>query len=131
MPSGRKHFTNLKDKKIRIVGVKQSSGPTGTPIDDYYDLCGSVWANYRSMSGDEYFAAAAHGVKAQVIFTVNWHEDIEERMYVLFRNKAYRITYIDDLEGYKKDLKLHCETSSSINANERKKMLAALEGGEQ
>jgi len=79
------------------------------------------------LSGSEIYFAKQAGSQQEVIFTVNWRRDIVAGMYVLYRDKAYKIGYVDDLEGYKKDLKLYCETSSAVNASVLKGILEALE----
>ena len=105
-------FKNIKDKKIRILTKVEDSDRSPK------DLFGkSIWAAYRSMSGREAFLFPAGHIPGHIVsamFTLNHHPEIKEGMYVLFREEYYKIEYVDDLEGYKSDMKLHCTRSSEF-----------------
>ena len=50
--------------------------------------------------------------KEEVIFIINWRDDINTQMLIEYCGKYYDITRIDDYEGYKKDLSVYCKLSA-------------------
>jgi len=118
MPSGKTSFTNIKDKKVMIYKETKTKNDLGEMISIWNPISETkLWASYRSLSGSQIFEAAAVGYKADAMFIINWRNDIEPNMIVVYRGKAWIIHRVDDLEGYKSDLKLTCETKSGTNAN--------------
>lgn len=103
----------LKDKKIRILhDVSGSEG--GWDAQDWRPLHdGGLWAYYRYLSGSEYHASATVNEAEEVVFYINWRNDVTPAMLIKYNGKFYDITRIDDFEGYKNDLsiyaKLHTE----------------------
>ena len=98
----------LKDKKITILEKKSIYIPgigadtTITPIADGEN----IWAYYRQASGNEKVAASAIAARVDVIFEINWRDDLTTAMLIDFRGVRYNITRIDDYEGYKNDLRI-------------------------
>jgi SPP1 family predicted phage head-tail adaptor len=90
----------LKDKKIQIVKLVNKDH---RPIHP-----GKLWAYYRQLSGKEMEQAALFGAVETVEFIINWRADVREGMFVIFGNKRYTVSRIDNFEGYKKDLTLYC-----------------------
>jgi SPP1 family predicted phage head-tail adaptor len=104
-------FKYLKDKKIRIVYANNGTDASGFSVSTYHDLYNNpIWAHYRSVSGREFFEAAMFNHEVNAVFTVNYHPEVKAGMHVLFREEAFKILYVDNVEGYKNDFKLHCKT---------------------
>jgi SPP1 family predicted phage head-tail adaptor len=113
-----KGYTGIKDKKVRIMKHKGKQTTGGAPLADYTDLYGyTLWANFRSLSGREYTFAMGVEYAETVIFTVNHHPEIEPGMYVTWKDRAYKILYIDSREGYKSDIILHCEAGIKLTTD--------------
>ena len=72
-------------------------------------ICPPVWAYYRHLSGDEYFAANAQQVKEEVLFIVNWRAGLTTAHVVRYKGALWDITRIDNYEGRREDLKLYCK----------------------
>lgn len=102
---------HMKDKKITILVVENERSPNRKRITIEYPLPGGeyIWAYYRKSSGNEYMSSltASEQVRVDAIFEINWRDDINETMKILFRGKKYDITRIDDFEGYKNTLTIN------------------------
>lgn len=99
---------NRKDKKITIVKTVTGQDEDGFEDDDkeiivYKD----IWAYYRHISGKEFYAARSTNTKVEVIFIINYRKDIDETMQIIYKDKKYYITQIDDFEDKKTDLKIY------------------------
>ena len=110
----------LKDKKIilyKSVGVNSGGFVTYTyePIHP-----GALWAYVRQTSASEFFAAAAHQMKEEMLFVVNWRADLSfpsgASLYVKYKGIWYDIERADTFEGYKQDVSLYAKTMSTPNA---------------
>lgn len=100
----------LKDKKIDIYTVEWTMDSIGNHIEEWTKLTPTpLWAYFRQIGGTEYYAAGVSGrVAEDVVFCVNWRDDIDTSARVVYKGKEYEITRIDPYEGYKSDLKLYC-----------------------
>lgn len=87
----------LKDKRIIIAEGSYPIHP------------GKLWAYFRQLSGKEAQSAGVAGFDEEVVFTVNWRDDIDTGYYVKCGEVVYSITRIDTFEGYKRDLTLYCK----------------------
>lgn len=97
----------IKDKKISICKVEWTVDELLQEIEDTVYYAENIWAYYRQLSSKEYHAAGAAGYKDSVLFRINWRDDIDNTMTILFKGREYNITRIDDFEGYKKDLVIY------------------------
>lgn len=102
-------MVKLKDKKITILEYKEIVDEYGTPTVIEQPLPGgeNIWAYYRQVSAKEYINLANTNYKVEAIFEINWRNDIDNSMRILFRGEKYNISRIDDFEGYKQDLKIY------------------------
>ena len=57
----------------------------------------TVWASVKNLHGKEYFEAAAVQREKTVKFIIRHTSDIDETMRILFRDKQYNITSIDNI----------------------------------
>lgn len=98
---------SVKDKKITIL----HNTSDGTTKANWQPLTGgtNIWASYRHASGHELYEAAATQVEKDVVFEINWRNDLTEKMRILYKSKTYEITQIDDFEGNKTGLKVFCK----------------------
>ena len=68
-----------------------------------------MWAYFRHLSGEEYFAASTTNYKEEVLFQINYRTDLTTAHVIRYNGVLYDITRIDSYEGYKADLKLYAK----------------------
>lgn len=111
----------LKDKKIKIYkrteAVRDSDGYASckyTPIHP-----GTLWAYVRQTSGKEYYAAMAQQVTEEILFVVNWREDLTmdqvRWLYIEYNGRWYDVQRIDTYEGYKREIQIFAKSTSHIS----------------
>jgi SPP1 family predicted phage head-tail adaptor len=99
-----------KDKKITIMEYTDGElNQLGERTQELTPLHGGedIWAYYRHLSGNEFFAAATTNSKVEALFQIAWRNDIDTWMIIRYKNKNYNITNIDDFEGNKENLKIY------------------------
>lgn len=101
-----KKSVHIKDKKIDILQT-QTIKVNGFTKVELVPLYTNLWAYYRQASGDEIYAAAQIKSKVEVVFEINWRDNIDTTMKIGYKGKVYDITRIDDFEGGKNDLKIY------------------------
>jgi len=69
----------------------------GFEIETWIDFK-TLWAAVTNLHGREYFAAAAVKAENTVKFTIRYIEGINESMRILFQEKQYNITSIDNIK---------------------------------
>ena len=99
----------LKDKKITIMGVTLGENDLGDPITIRGPIPGgeNIWAYVRHTSGREYYAAKQVQAEEEMLFEINWRDDITPKNWIVYKGKEYDITRIDDFEGYKDTLRIY------------------------
>ena len=99
----------LKDKKITIMGVTLGENDLGDPIQIRGPIPGgeNIWAYVRHTSGREYYAAKQVQAEEEMLFEINWRDDITPKNWIVYKGKEYDITRIDDFEGYKDSLRIY------------------------
>mgnify|MGYP000430169559 FL=1 len=104
--------SRIKDKKITILATRYEENEIGDRIEITEPLPGgeNIWAYYRQASANEFFGAAATQYKVEAIFDINWRNDIDTSMKIVYKGKTYNITRIDDFEGYKGDIRIYAYT---------------------
>ena len=58
----------------------------------------TVWAGVSNLHGREYFEAAAVQAEQTVKFTIRHLKDLDTSMRILFKDKEYNITAIDNIK---------------------------------
>ncbi|MFR3369368.1 MAG: phage head closure protein [Clostridioides difficile] len=102
-----------KNKKITILERLEKQNEIGGFESTYEPIeeLKNIWAYYRHLSGKEIFAAGAESSKVEVIFVVNWKEELIKispvNIKVLYNKEEYEVTRIDDFEGGKTDIKIY------------------------
>ena len=99
----------LKDKKIEILAVRRVINENGYAVETIVPVCPPVWAYYRHLSGSEYFAANAEQLKEEVLFQINWRQDVSTSHVIRYNGVLYDISRVDNYEGRREDLKLYCK----------------------
>lgn len=103
----------LKDKKIRILQYFHGTDDHGFPVDEWRPLhSGRLWAYYRHLSGNEFYASAMVNASEEVVFTINYRTDLTNEMMIEYGGKFYEVIRVDDYEGYKDDLNIYCKLAA-------------------
>lgn len=104
----------LKDKKIQILGVIVTGEPGDMPIETWAPIHqGSLWAYVRQLSAKEYYAQAAIQAGEEMLFVINWRDDISSTGNMIkYKGRYYDIKRIDTYEGYKQDLKIYADSGT-------------------
>mgnify|MGYP000883703817 CR=1 FL=1 len=99
----------LKDKKITIWYFTKTHNEWNEVIEEWKPLPGAenIWAYVRHASGQEYFSAAQVQAKVEMIFEINWRDDIEPNMEIEYKGERYNITRIDTFEDYKDTIRIY------------------------
>lgn len=106
----------LKDKKIRFIAETRTVNDHGFASYVWQPVhSGRLWAYYRQLSGSEFFASATVNETEEVLFVVNYRTGITTDMLVEYKGQYYKITRIDDFEGYKDDLSVYCKLAQNQN----------------
>lgn len=58
----------------------------------------TVWASVSNLSGREYYQAATVQAEKTVKFLIRYIEEVDTSMRILFKNKQYNITSIDNMK---------------------------------
>jgi SPP1 family predicted phage head-tail adaptor len=98
----------LKDKKIKILQPTITKDAEGFAVETLTPIAPPLWAYFRQLSGNEIHVNSATFPTEQVLFTINWRDDITTRHAVRYRGVLYDITRVDVFEGYKADITLYC-----------------------
>ena len=98
---------HVKDKKITILSYQEIVDEVGDVIKGEVPIYENIWAYYRQASGNEIYMAAQIQAKIEVVFEINWRDNIDTNMKVRYKGQDYNITRIDDFEGGKNDLKIY------------------------
>lgn len=89
---------NIGEMKHRITLQKLTSyiNENGFETEGYQNIK-TVWAKVSNLKGKEFFEAAAIHKEKTVKFTLRAGVEIDEGMRILFQDKPYNITFIDNI----------------------------------
>lgn len=85
------------NKRITIQELKFSINENGFEIEELIDYK-RVWAGVSNLHGREYFDAAAIQMENTVKFTIRYLPGIDTSMRIVFQDKNYNITSIDNIK---------------------------------
>lgn len=103
----------LKDKKIEILGVTETSLPGDMPTISWALIHeGTLWAYIRQLSAKEYYSAMTAQSSEEMIFIINWRDDITSANMIKYKGRYYNIKRVDTYEGYKQDLKIYADSGT-------------------
>jgi len=85
------------NKRITIQELKLSINENGFEIEEWIDYK-RVWAGVSNLHGREYFDAAAIQMENTVKFTIRYLPGIDTSMRIVFKDKNYNITSIDNIK---------------------------------
>lgn len=104
----------LKDKKIIIYKPESYQDSIGQYIQKWKPIHpGNLWAYVRQLSQSEFYSAGAAQVQEERFFVINWRNDVNTSMNILYKGKWYMITRVDPYEDYKGDLQIYVKEAIS------------------
>jgi SPP1 family predicted phage head-tail adaptor len=83
--------------KITFQKLTTTTNENGFQVEVWEDYL-AVWAAVSNLIGREYFAAAAVQAEKTVKFTIRYLQGITDDMRILFEDKQYNITFIDNIK---------------------------------
>ncbi|AKA72341.1 phage head closure protein [Clostridium scatologenes] len=83
--------------KITFQKLTTTTNENGFEVEVWEDYS-TVWAVVSNLIGREYFAAAAVQAEKTVKFTIRYLQGITDDMRILFEDKQYNITFIDNIK---------------------------------
>ncbi|MEY8414801.1 phage head closure protein [Tissierella praeacuta] len=83
--------------RITFQRLTTSTNENGFEIEEWTDVK-TVWAGVTNLHGREYFEAAAVQAENTVKFTTRYLKDVDTSMRILFKDKQYNITSIDNIK---------------------------------
>ena len=110
----------LKDKKIDIWQGVSSGG--SRPTYTYSIEFGGLWAYYRQMNGnvsiDTGSGLTLFDTTERAVFIINYLPELKQKKSfgytkIKFNGRVYDILAVDDFEGYKTEMKITAEYSST------------------
>jgi len=102
----------LKDKKISLLEHREiGRNELNQPIYGWGPKDGgeNIWAYVRQLSGREIHSARMVQVEEEVLFEINWRDDVNMTDRVLFRGEEYDIVRIDPFEFNKTDIRIYAK----------------------
>jgi head-tail adaptor len=111
---------HLKDKKIAIYQATSTQDQYGSWHNTYSNLFGSgarIWAYVRQASGNLVFRDGLTYNDEGIEFWVNWTDKLKNnspQCYIVYQGMVYKVNNIDTYEGYKRDLRITAEYTTTI-----------------
>lgn len=100
----------LKDKKIEILAPTDVSQPGDMPNYTWAPIhTGKLWAYIRQLSANEHYAAMQVQANEEMLFVINWREDVTSANVIRYKDKYYNIKRVDTYEGYKQDIQIYAD----------------------
>lgn len=83
--------------KITFQKLSITTNENGFEVEEWQDFI-TCWAKVENLRGREFFAAEAVQAEKTVKFTIRYLQDLTEDMRILFEDKQYNITFIDNIQ---------------------------------
>ena len=93
------------NKRITIQNFTTIINDSGFEVNSWEPFK-TVWASANNLSGREYFAAQAVQAENTLKFLIRYTKGISTDMRILFEEKFYNITFIDDVKYSKKFIEI-------------------------
>ncbi|MBD3950027.1 phage head closure protein [Tuanshanicoccus lijuaniae] len=114
----------LKDKKIQIYKEIVKKDKFNTPIGKVISVVhAGLWAYVRQTSAKEYMEynyISSQQYQVEMLFTINYRENLDNTMLIRYNDKWYSILRIDYFEGDKKDILILAKSAElELNRNNK------------
>lgn len=91
--------------KITFQRLTSAANENGFEVEAWQDYK-TVWAAVSNLSAREYYQAAAIQAEKTVKFAIRYIEGIDASMRILFKDKQYNITSIDNMKYENKHIEI-------------------------
>lgn len=83
--------------RITFQKLMTTTNENGFEVEDWVDIK-TVWSAVTNLNGKEFFEAATVQAEKTVKFTIRFIDRLDETMRILFKQKIYNITFIDNIK---------------------------------
>lgn len=83
--------------RITFQKLMTTTNENGFDLEDWVDIK-TVWSAARNLNGKEFFEAAMGQAEKTVKFIIRFTDGIDETMRILFKQRIYNITFIDNIK---------------------------------
>ncbi len=106
---------HVKTKKITILELTTTYDKLNRPVETLIPLPGAqnIWTYFRSASSNEINSSVFTDSKFEVVFEINWRENVSTGMVILYNGIKYVINRIDGFEDNRNDLKIYASQYES------------------
>lgn len=101
-------------QRITLERLARSINNNGFEIETWEPFK-TVWAKVENLHGREYFTAAQVKAEKTVKFTIRYIKGIDETMRILFKDKVYNITSIDNIKYQNKFVEIKALTEGDTD----------------
>lgn len=91
--------------RITFQQLAVTTNENGFEIKEWQDFK-TVWAKTTTLSGREYYQAAAIQAEKTLVFLIRYIEGIDESIRIRYGDKEFNITYIDNFKHQKKYIEI-------------------------
>lgn len=104
----------VKDKKVDLYVKFEGEDDYGFDVTRFDKIGAGLWAHVRSLSRKELVASSNNFTEEEIVFTMNWREDLarfdsQDNFYIYFRGIYYQVKRVDPYLYYKDDLTVYCK----------------------
>jgi len=99
--------------RITIQRIAITTNENGYEVESP-EVVKAVWAKVTNLHGKEFFAAKAVQSENTVKFTIRYMSGLDQSMQILFQEKIYNITSIDNIKYRNKYIEIQAKEVDSI-----------------
>lgn len=86
------------DKLITLNKEITVTDKYGTPIGKKKEVIGKAWAHISNLHGDEYYVAHSLQLHKEVLFTIRYNRNMDEKTIITFENHDYIVSFVDNIK---------------------------------
>ncbi|MBW8382217.1 MAG: phage head closure protein [Youngiibacter sp.] len=99
--------------RIKIQRIAITTNENGYEVESH-EVVKTVWAKVSNLHGKEFFAAKAVQSDNTVKFTIRYISGLDQSMQILFQEKIYNITSIDNIRYRNEYIEIQAKEVDSI-----------------
>ncbi|WP_026673617.1 phage head closure protein [Alkalihalobacterium bogoriense] len=102
--------------RITLQKLRIATNSNGFEVENWEEFK-TVWAAVSNLQGREYFAAAAIQAENMVKFTIRYLSGVDTSIQILFRDKVYNISSIDNIQYKNRYMEIKAQEVSANGEN--------------
>jgi SPP1 family predicted phage head-tail adaptor len=99
--------------RITIQRIAITTNENGYEVESP-EVVKEVWAKVSSLHGSEFFAAKAIHAENTVKFTIRYISGLDQNMQIIFQDKVYNITSIDNIKYRNEYIEIQSKEVDSV-----------------